>query len=94
MIQRTFPAEVLNGQLHFDEALTDLEGRHVVVRLDIRETPETLSRLPPSGIEDEAPEFDLSMISSPPFRQTGVFVQVRDGGRLAPCLIFPEVDDE
>ncbi len=47
MVRRVFPAEVTNGQIRFQESLSDLEGRRVWVTLldgddaTERDTPQT-----------------------------------------------------
>ena len=91
MIHRPFPAEVTNGQLRFDESLADLEGRKVIVVLDVSEPSTThLPRLSPSPMCDEVSEIDEPVDFERPFRRQIINATIRDGGRLSPCLIFPE----
>ena len=57
MVRRAFPAEVTNGQLRFDEPLTDLEGRRVMVVLDECEFPsQPRPRLTPNPLSVEEVE--------------------------------------
>ncbi len=95
MIHRPFPAEVTNGQLRFDESLTDLEGRKVMVVLDVRDSSGvTMPRLSPSPMCDEVSEIDEPVDFERPFRRQVINTPIRDGGRLPPCLIFPEDSNE
>jgi hypothetical protein len=89
MIHRVIPAIVKDGQFHIQESLSELEGREVMLRVeDPTVTVSELPRLQPSPFHDDDVEIELFIHS--PFRRDVVTGVVRDGGRLAPCLIFPE----
>ena len=90
MIHKTFPAEVANGQLHFQASLTDLEGRRVMVVLDECESPsKPWPRLTPEPLTDEELDVEQDVNFQRPFRWETVAASIRDGGKLLPCLILP-----
>ncbi len=94
MVRRAFPAEVTNGQLRFQESLSDLEGRRVLVVLDEYESPsKVLPRLTPDPLTVEELDVEQEVNFERPFRRRKVTATVRDGGRLQPTLILPEEDD-
>ena len=91
MIRRAFPADVMNGQLRFQESLADLEGRRVLVVLDECETASNQwPQLVPDAraIDEKDVEKDVSFHM--PFRWEPVKATVTDKGALRPCLIVPE----
>lgn len=91
MIQKTFPAEVTNGQLRFQASLADLEGRRFVVILDECETPlDEWPRLTPEPLTDDDLDAEPDVNFQRPFDWQTVTVSVGDGGKLPPCLILPE----
>lgn len=89
MIHRIIPAVVKDGQFHFQESLSELEGREVILRveaasLDVSELP----RLQPTPFYEDDIEIEVFIPS--PFKRDVVTGVIRDGGRLAPCLVFEE----
>lgn len=94
MVRRAFPAEVTNGQLRFQESLSDLEGQRVLVVLDDEcDAPLPTNSCPrltpdPMSAEEIVPEYDLNF--ERPFRRKRIVGTVYDGGRLQPTLILPE----
>ncbi len=95
MIHRVFSAEVQNGQLRFDESLADLEGYRVMVVLDDDQAANSeLPRLKPQPELESETEIESSVWFAPPFRREIGTAVIRDGGRLPPCLIFDEEDQD
>ncbi len=93
MVRRAFPAEVTNGQLRFQESLTDLEGQRFMVVLDECELPpKQWPRLTPEPLADDELDAEQDVNFQRPFLWETVAVAVRDGGRLPPCLILSEND--
>ena len=91
MVRRTFPAEVTNGQLRFQESLVDLEGRRVMVVLDECESPSNLwPKLTPEALTAEELTAEQEVNFQRPFRRKTIAATVTDCGRLPPCLILPE----
>lgn len=92
MVRRAIPAEVTNGQLRFQESLSDLEGRRVwLVVLDEDELPsKEVPRLTPSPLTVDELEVEQELDFERPFRWEKVKGTVRDVGRLPPTLILPE----
>ncbi len=90
MIRRTFPAEVTNGQLRFQESLTDLEGRRVMVVLDECESPsKQWPRLTPDVLTAEKLDVEQPVNFQRPFLWETMTASISDGGKLPPCLILP-----
>ena len=95
MVRRAFPAEVTNGQLRFQESLSDMEGRRVRVLVVLDESDSTTKAWPrltpePMTAEELVPDQDVDF--ERPFRWKKVTGVVRDAGRLQPTLILPEDD--
>ncbi len=91
MVRRTFPAEVTNGQLRFQESLVDLEGRRVMVVLDdLPAKDENRHRLSPDPVQFDDLDIERAVSFRMPFRWETVNAVVKDGGPLRPCVILPE----
>lgn len=91
MVRRAFPAEVTNGQLRFQESLSDLEGRRVMVVLDECELPsKARPKLTPDALTAEEMPAEQDLDFERPFRRKTISATVIDGGRLRPCVILPE----
>ena len=91
MVRRAFPAEVTNGQLSFQESLVDLEGRRVMVFLDVCEPPPNVrTKLTPDALTAEEMPAEQDLDFERPFRRKIISATVIDGGRLRPCVILPE----
>lgn len=90
MSRRRFAAQVMNGQLRFQESLVELEGRRVLVVLDDEPTITEWPPLTPNTRSVDEAEIEKDVSFRMPFQWEPVKAKVTDRGPLRPCGIVPE----
>ncbi len=96
MLKQEFDACVVDGQLVPADALRAFEGHQVHVTIAVPPVFASPSRDAPENAAPEDLDVEKDVYVAMPFPETVMQEPIIvDGGRLKPCLIFPEdVEDE